>query len=117
MNLSPAVYLADPSRSSTHRYGISGPTLERQVVATGGHDSARVELYPPTFHFVKLVQESTDPSSESSPDAAPSESLSSGASVAELEKLAASSLQFTRPIRLWRVTSAEPVSAHNSGEF
>ena len=44
------------------------------------------------------------------PVPAPTEQLSSGASVAQLKKLAASALSLTRPVRLWRLNSAEPSS-------
>lgn len=87
---------------------MSGPELERSVVASGGPGSERVEFYPPQFHFVKLLPSATaSPATPSTLVSAPTESLSSGASVGDLEKAAASALQLTRKVRLWRLSSTD----------
>lgn len=99
------------ARPLTHRwcgcrYGVSGPDLERTVVASAGQGSERVEFYPPQFHFVKLLPSATaSPVTPAAPVSAPTESLSSGASVGDLQKAAASALHLTRPVRLWRLSS------------
>lgn len=92
------------------RYGVKGPTFERAVVGPNGQE--RVEFYPPTFVFSRLLpsSSSTPHPIPTDPTAAPRISASTGSTVAALRELAvaAFSLPPLRQARLWRLPSPTP---------
>ncbi|KAL8276325.1 hypothetical protein RQP46_011291 [Phenoliferia psychrophenolica] len=91
-------------------YGVKGPTFERAVVGPIGQE--RVEFYPPTFVFSRLLpsSSSTPHPIPTDPTAAPRISASTGSTVVALRELAvaAFSLPSNRQARLWRLPSPAP---------
>ena len=101
-------------------YGCAGPEFEREVIATAGHGSESIELYPPSFTlFLLLPSSSSDSAPVSVPtlEHPPSIQLVSSTPFSALlaAALEAFSLDPSRPCRLWRPPPAADSPSTTSG--
>ncbi|GAA5864946.1 hypothetical protein JCM3774_003920 [Rhodotorula dairenensis] len=93
-------------RYLTEWYGLVGPEFGREVVATGGYGSERVEFYPPVFRLYLLLPASSSTTgnvSVPSLESAPTVQLASSATVGELFDQVKAAFSLSRAVRLWRL--------------